>query len=174
MITAASVYVRSNMSPSDLGEDIVPANLPTYADKKAAAINHIATEILPGAESEVLTPLLTASGGTGLPLSDAAIARRYPEVTDPSKRTAINTTLSTLYDNAVLSYARAELYKQISTTAKGYDEDAVDFRKTGDDQLKKLLAMVDDILHGEPESSSPESARGNSVSSTSVSTSFGF
>lgn len=174
MVTAESIYDEANIAPTDLGKKVVPASVRDPEEQRQLSIEHIRVRILPGAMSEVDVPLLKASRGYTLPFPDNVVLRKYPTL-DTVQVANVNSSMQTLYDEAVKSYARAEIYKQVASQSKGYDEDSDTDRKTADAQLLKLLSSVDDILIGDPESAgSGRNRNSGRARTTTVDNNFSF
>lgn len=175
MITAEQLYKQANINPTDFGEEIVPATVTNPSQQRDLAIAHIEALILPGAVSEVSVPLMMVSRGSDLPLPLEDIVARYPDLEgDVDAQNAINASMQTLYDEAVTSYARSEINKQVSTNTKSYDEDSDQDRKQGDAKLQKLLDLVVSILAGTPDILPPENFATRPLPSVGVKTTFGW
>lgn len=152
MVTAESIFTQANMVPTDFGKVIIPPTITIPSEQRDLALAHIEGKILPAATSEVLGPLMKASGGYFLPFPDSVIIRKYPlKEGDPTGIVAITDQIQALYDAAVTAYAQSEINNQISTNQKSYDEDSSQDRKVADARLEKLLDMVNDIVFGSPE-----------------------
>lgn len=173
MINAESIYVIANVSPTDFGVEVVPSIVVDPVIQRNLAVSYIDTNVLPSAISEVSVPFLKVSGGQQLPVPDDIILRRYPAMTDMDDRDAVNDMLQTLWDTAAKSFARAEINKLVATNAKAYDEDSDQDRRIANQQLKKLLEAVHDILTGEPNQPLTGDL-GSRSSSFSQNTVFGF
>src|SRR6185312_2600358 len=110
MITAESIFLAAKIEPVDFGKEVIPVNTPVE-EQRALAIAYIEQQILPGAISEVEVPLLKASGGNFLPFPDEVLSRKYPTY-DQVAKDKINASLAKMVDEAVKSYARAEINLQ--------------------------------------------------------------
>ena len=140
-LTAEQLYNACQIVPNALGEAIVDPNA-SDNDQKAAAIAYIASDVLPGAISEVSVGLRSASGkGT---IADF-IACRFAD-SSSEEAIALTTEGEALFDAAAKSYGRAEVNKVINTDRREYDEDSDQDRKQGDAKLKKLLDWVSMVI----------------------------
>lgn len=149
-ITAEEVFLQANISPTDFGESVIDPEIEDEASQKEAAIAHIQTKILPGAVGDVQVPLMKVSRGNLLPLPATMISIRYP-LLDDAGVSAFNDQLMTLFNEAVKSYARSEINKQIASNATAYDADADQDRRIGDQKLKKLMDAVTEIVGDGPD-----------------------
>lgn len=143
-VTAEQVFLQSNIDAEEFGTQIIPTTL-SADEKRQAAILHIDTNILPGAKSDVEIPVRKAARGNTLPLPTSLIKRKYPDL-DEDGADNLNTQMQFLYDEAVKSYARSEVNKQVATNRQSYDEDADQDRKIADDRVAKLLMLLEDIF----------------------------
>jgi len=174
MITPEKLFSISNIVPSDFGKEVIPVDVTDPEEQMTLALAHISDVVLPGAESEVSVPVMRASEGYGIPLPESVVRTRYPNISDAGIA-SINSQLQTLYDEAVKSYARSEINKQVSSSSKGYDEDSDAGRETADAQLQKLLDTLTDILSASKvDNTSPEKLNSGLQPSRSMKTSFTF
>lgn len=173
MITAASLYSQANVTPEAFGINIVPPEVQGYEARKQLVLDYLETVIIPAANSEVSVPFTRASSGSGLPLSCEVILRRYPSI-GIIGCDRVNEGLQLLYDEAVKSYARSEINKQVSSNSKSYDDDSDQDRKFADDKLDKLISSVQDIVTGESDIIDITPADLNAQNTQSVKTVFYF
>jgi hypothetical protein len=145
MITAQYLVDAVQLTPDMFGS-IIDSEL-SEDEQVAQLLEHVQSNILEGAQSEVDAPLMQATGGYSVPLPDEVIERRFPALSE-AQREAINATATRLYDLAMVSYARSEMNKQVASNAEAYDRDSDQDRIQGNQRLEKLIAFVTDIVFG--------------------------
>lgn len=148
-LTASQLYNAAALEPTQLDEDIVSPSL-NDAAKKAAAIDYLESDVLPGALAEVAIPLRHATGYGSI---TALIAGTYPDAT-AEVQAALVAEGEPLFDAAVKSYGRSEINKLIDSNDASYDRDSDQDRIQGNQRLEKLLQWAALMVAGDGASGS--------------------
>jgi hypothetical protein len=145
MITAQYLVDAVQLTPDMFGS-IIDSEL-SEDEQVAQLLEHVQSNILEGAQSEVDAPLMQATGGYSVPLPDEVIERRFPALTE-TQREAINATATRLYDVEVLRFARAQLNENVASNSDVYTEESDRSFDKATKSLEKLIAFVTDIVFG--------------------------
>lgn len=143
-VTPERLLQASQLAPDMLGADAVDPDA-TAEEQKQAALDWLRDNVLPLADAEVAVPLLEA---TGYDTVADFVNGRFPDSSNIAQATRDKWIAKgeSLYDAAVLSYARSEVNKSIASSAEEYDRDSDQDRIQGNQRLEKLLTWARTLI----------------------------